>query len=271
MIQSYPKLAWLASQLLSKEGYSSEKPLVLRKTVKILHTHYTHCSYIESPFKVKSLWPERKSIVVKGQTAIQTDYEGAGSEPSYTVEEKTTLLVTEDYFFGTDPSDPKYGDLFYWNLEDLFKIIVSIVSVRTLPLTDMRHGGCDLFQVFTRAGKKFIHILGCFYCKNPSKETYCYNEYIGLEVPLDEFCKSYRDVNNMNYINDLFEQAKQTFEPVKGKKNCIRQINTYFNGKPADKALWYADLTPDTPDGNYIRFDINEFFRQFLKSTNFII
>lgn len=257
MVQTYPYLAWFASQLLSKEGYSSEKPLVLRKEIRILHNHYTHCSRIQHPFMVKSLWPEGKSIVVKGETAIQTDYEGDDSEPSYTVEEKTTLLVNEDYLSNTDPSDPKYADLFCWDIEDLFKTVISIVPVSTLLLTDMRHGGCDLFQVYTRAGKKFIHILGCFCCNNPKEETYYYNEYIGLEVPLSEFCKSY--VKNVCYIYDLYNQAKQTFESVKGKENCIKQINTYFNGKPADKALWYTDITPDTPDGNYIRFDMVNF------------
>lgn len=258
MTHAYPQLARLTSQLLSKENYSVKQPLILSNTVEIQYIHYINNSIIQFPFKVKSLWSEGESIIVKGQAATRIDYKGAGSEPSYTWEEKTTLLVNEDYLTNTDPADPnyKYASVFYWDLEDLFKTVVSIVPVRTLPLTDMRYHDCDMFQVYTREGKKFIHILGYFYCDNSVEESYSYNECIGLEVPLDEFCKSSKDVNNMDYITDLYEQAKQTFEPVKGKENCIDQINTYFNGKPADKALWYADLTPDTPDGNYVRFNI---------------
>ena len=88
-------------------------------------------------------------------------------------------------------------------------------------------------------------------------------EACGILIPLDEFISNYKgDKGGMDYINTLYEECNQ-YQGDYDDAGIVEVINHYYrdivfparednpDGKP-DAYLDYGDITPDTPDGQYI-------------------
>ena len=131
----------------------------------------------------------------------------------------------------------------------------------------------DFFSIYTRDGIKYIHFHGYTY-KSDSNEwvsesnpygIYWANlEVCGAEMPLADFLaeKRNRPVCFL-YVDELYEQAKQ-YQGDYDEAGIVELINHYYRdivfsvdypvkneGMP-DAWLGFAEVTMDTPDGNYI-------------------
>lgn len=116
----------------------------------------------------------------------------------------------------------------------------------------------DFYEIFKVAGVKLIHIFGYSYPSsnydyvsenNPDGTYWASTECVGIVKPLTDFVSQLTE--NEDYVNDLFDGSKQ-YQGDLTAEEMVRAINSYFNGHGADAYLDYAEITEDTPCGNYI-------------------
>lgn len=120
----------------------------------------------------------------------------------------------------------------------------------------------EFFSIFTDGkGQRFIHLHGYTY---ESDDYWANMEACGILVPLAEFISNYKGDKGGDYINTLYEEAKQ-YQGDYDEQGIVEVINHYYrdivfsvdydngNGNP-DAYLDYGDITPDTPDGQYIKY-----------------
>jgi hypothetical protein len=116
----------------------------------------------------------------------------------------------------------------------------------------------DFFTIYTHNGKRYIHLHGYTY---KSDDYWANMEACGAIVPLDEFIRDYR--NEDAYNDTLYEQCEQ-YQGDYTETEIVELINHYYrdivfsvdepaknDGMP-DAWLGFAEVTMDTPDGNYI-------------------
>jgi hypothetical protein len=131
----------------------------------------------------------------------------------------------------------------------------------------------EFFSIYTRNGIKYIHLWGYTYETsnfdyqtedNPDGTYWANMEACGVEIPLAEFLKESKGYDSpADYVNDLYEQAKQ-YQNDYDEDGIVEVINHYYRdivfsvderakneGMP-DAWLGYDTLTMDTPDGDYI-------------------
>lgn len=130
----------------------------------------------------------------------------------------------------------------------------------------------DFFSIYTRDGVKYIHFHGYTYKSdsnewvsesNPNGIYWANLEVCGAEMPLADFLAECRySFSPTQYVNDLYEEAKQ-YQGDYDEAGIVDVINHYYRdivfsvdypakneGMP-DAWLGFAEVTMDTPDGNY--------------------
>ena len=122
----------------------------------------------------------------------------------------------------------------------------------------------DFYTIFMGDGLygdknvKMIHIDGYFYEsdskefvseENPDGEYWANTQACWLIEPLSEFIQNLRA--DYNYVNDLFEDAKQYQEDM-SREQAVDAINHYFDNNPPQYVLPYEEITEDTPCGTYV-------------------
>ena len=131
----------------------------------------------------------------------------------------------------------------------------------------------DFFSISTRNGVKYIHFHGYTYKSdsnewvsesNPNGIYWANLEVCGAEMPLADFLAEKRYHPSVClYVDELYEQAKQ-YQGDYDEAGIVDVINHYYrdivfsvdesaknDGMP-DAWLGFAEVTMDTPDGNYI-------------------
>ena len=128
----------------------------------------------------------------------------------------------------------------------------------------------DFFSICTRNGVKYIHFHGYTYKSdsnewvsesNPNGIYWANLEVCGAEMPLADFLSECR--YSFSPVKDLYEEAKQ-YQGDYDEAGIVDVINHYYrdivfsvdesaknDGMP-DAWLGFAEVTMDTPDGNYI-------------------
>lgn len=104
----------------------------------------------------------------------------------------------------------------------------------------------DFFQIYEEHGVKFIHIFGYIY----------HNEGYWANMECDFFIEKLEDFvrhmsENKDYVDDSYCDFSQ-YQDDHSEEEILETINTYFDGKPADYRLSFANVTTDTPCGNYV-------------------
>lgn len=105
----------------------------------------------------------------------------------------------------------------------------------------------ELYEIYTDyEGKRIIHIFAYTYMGDDWRLT----EGTGIIIPLDEFIANFTEQGE-EYTDELWRETNQ-YDGAMSAAELVTTINGFFNGYPADAFLQYGDITPDTPDGNYI-------------------
>lgn len=119
----------------------------------------------------------------------------------------------------------------------------------------------EFFTIYTHNGERYIHLHGYTYKSDAYWANMEAMEACGVIVPLDEFICDYR--NEDAYNDRLYEQCQQ-YQGDYDEAGIVEVINHYYRdivfsvdypakneGNP-DAWLGFAEVTMDTPDGNYI-------------------
>ena len=104
---------------------------------------------------------------------------------------------------------------------------------------------------FYSIGKGTIHIWGYTY----EGDAWELVEVTRVIIPLDEFVKNYKE-RGKDYINEIYDGCNQYQDDFHTDNEILKVINEFFDGKPADYFLDYAEITEETPDGNYVCLNI---------------
>lgn len=112
-------------------------------------------------------------------------------------------------------------------------------------LTKMQSFEIDFYSIEDNNGCKDIHIFGTLWRDGGICHA---TDYTFLIIPLDEFVSRFNE--DKNYVITRMEEVTQ-YEDKLTYKECFDLLAHYFNGNPADAILDYADITLDTPIGNY--------------------
>ena len=116
----------------------------------------------------------------------------------------------------------------------------------------------DFYTIFEDFGIKYIHIFGYSYKSsnydyktedNPDGTYWANMECSWFIEPLADFVKHIGE--NENYVDDTYCELNQ-YQGDYDEAGMARIINIYFDGKPADAFLSFAEITEDTPCGNYM-------------------
>jgi len=106
----------------------------------------------------------------------------------------------------------------------------------------------DFFQIYEEHGVKFIHIFGYIY--HNEEDGYWANMECDFFIEkLEDFVRHMSE--NKDYVDDSYCDFSQ-YQDDHSEDEILEVINTYFDGKPADYRLGFADVTIDTPCGNYV-------------------
>ena len=104
----------------------------------------------------------------------------------------------------------------------------------------------DFFEICTINGEKYIHLFGYTYQSDIDWRNI---ECTGLLIPIAEFVRDYKE--NEEYINELYQSCTQ-YEGEYSSQEILDIINSYYNGNPPQFYLGFADITEDTPCGDYV-------------------
>lgn len=116
-----------------------------------------------------------------------------------------------------------------------------------IPVSKPFYG--DFYSITEMDGIKYLHVFGYFY----DGDGWQLNEVGRFYLPLSEFVRemnTYED--KWDYIDEWYEGCPQYLKEYDTEEECVKDINTFFDGKPADAYLFLTELTEDTPCGNYI-------------------
>lgn len=105
----------------------------------------------------------------------------------------------------------------------------------------------DFYQIFDLDGTRYIHVFGYIY----QGDLWQNNEVSHFLFPLKEFCQNFRS-RGWDFIDECYDGLTQYVGEYPTEEDCLRDINGYFDGRPADAYLWFNEVTEDTPCGNYI-------------------
>ena len=110
------------------------------------------------------------------------------------------------------------------------------------------HFSIDFFTI--NSGE--IHIFGRLWKDYEDIHETTYNFAI---VPLAEFVEKY-DKDGEDYIDELLCGVHQYEGDNITEEDAEQIFNTYFNGVAPEGELDYAEITPNTEDGNYYTISI---------------
>jgi hypothetical protein len=121
------------------------------------------------------------------------------------------------------------------------------------PLTKIED--IDLYIIEEENGKKTVRPLGYGWSdavgdkENPT--IFAFVDMICDRIPIEEFVENIKPEKSADYVNNLYEGARQYQTDFDSEEELLQYINTYFNGECADYRLEYKDITIDTPCGFY--------------------
>lgn len=240
MFKVFSKQAMDIMAYLVKEGYSRKNPFVPKKKPFFIQ------SVCELPGKyqyfydteIVALWPDSNALYAKVKDTDNTVREIAllDNEPE-----------ESDWENGLGTYDGP--ELWYWDFNAL-----SMLLFKTESWLHLRWGGGrlqipfegDFYSIETVGGKKQIHINGTLW---KSDDEWRHSEYVFLIIPLEEFIAEYAK-NGSEYVDSLYSEAKTGISEFT-KAQAEKCIQNYFNGCHPEGRLDWADITMDTPDGNY--------------------
>lgn len=104
----------------------------------------------------------------------------------------------------------------------------------------------DFYSIYLNdKGEKEIHVYGY---------TYFGDNWVVADVcwfiqRLTDFVNDMK--NDADHINNCYSELKQ-YEKDCSFDETVERINSYFEGNGADYYLQFADITTETPCGNYV-------------------
>ena len=146
----------------------------------------------------------------------------------------------------------KYGeddDCYLDRLDEYEGMMVEKYGLRLPEVTEPEEA--DFYSVEPDGqGGRQIHIFGfCTCCEDMGEGAWRNVEYTGFIEPLSEF------IEHLKQDEDYVDNKALELNEYVGEYNDEEMadiINHYFNGHTADRRLAYAEITMDTPCGNYI-------------------
>lgn len=94
-------------------------------------------------------------------------------------------------------------------------------------------------------GQKQISLLGYTY----KGDNWKCIDVRGVCLPLSEFVDGMRE--HEDYVQSLYEGSKE-YERDVTDEECVKAMNGFYAGKPADYRLRFSDVCMETPVGNYV-------------------
>lgn len=146
----------------------------------------------------------------------------------------------------------KYGkddDCYLDRLDEYEGMMVEKYRLRLPEVTEPEE--LDFYSVEPDGlGGKQIHIFGsCTCCEDMGEGAWRNEEYTGFIEPLSGFIEHMKQ--DEDYVGNKAAELNQYVGDY-NDEGMADVINHYFDGHTADRRLAYAEITMDTPCGNYI-------------------
>jgi hypothetical protein len=121
------------------------------------------------------------------------------------------------------------------------------------PLT--KFDDIDLYVIEVENGKKYVRPVGYAWSDAVGDEdkpmVYALVTMVCAAIPIEEFVENIKPEKSADYVNMLYQEAKQYEYRYDTEEELLHDINTFFNGECAEYQLEYKDITIDSPEGFY--------------------
>lgn len=145
------------------------------------------------------------------------------------------FYYADSEFVKSDPTDEELVDYLRERLCQMRKV---------KPVSEPVKVDCYAIEL-DDLGQKQISLLGYTY-KGDNWKTI---NVRGVCLSLTEFVEGMKE--HEDYVDLLYQESKEYEQDVTDEQ-CVKAINHFFGGNPADYYLDFADVTEDTPVGNYM-------------------
>lgn len=119
----------------------------------------------------------------------------------------------------------------------------------TKPVNDTEFFSIEENTIYPdKKPQKYIHIHGYIYQNDVGWSLV---KCIWLMIPLKEFIKEYAERKG-DYVNDLYEQARQCQNDPHDEKHILDIINNFYGRDSKPMTAEFSEITEDAPYGHYV-------------------